>query len=84
MTDRKPWICPRCETVIAPWVDEHRCGPDDGVTAKRPDAPLSPFTTTSVTTTFPGGSGGAGGCSSFTGDVMVTAGSGGGGGGGAG
>ena len=56
MTDRQPWRCPDCGALIAPHVDVHFCdeGPDGGVTAKSPRAPKSPFTTTSVTTSFPG------------------------------
>jgi hypothetical protein len=64
VTERKPWRCPDCGAMVAPHVDVHWCDkPDGGVTAKRPAAPKSPFTTSSVTTTFPhsGGAGGGGG-----------------------
>jgi hypothetical protein len=65
MTDREPWRCPACKAWIRPDVEAHWCEPDGGVTARRPDAPLGPFTSTSVTTTFPAGmafaSGGGGG-----------------------
>ena len=26
-----PWVCPKCGTVIAPWVAEHRCEGDTGL-----------------------------------------------------
>ena len=26
-----PWECPKCGTVIAPWVAEHRCEGDTGL-----------------------------------------------------
>ena len=33
MAERKPWVCPRCDLVVAPHVDAHRCPPDGGVPA---------------------------------------------------
>jgi hypothetical protein len=66
MAERKPWICPRCDAVVAPHVDTHRCGPDGGVKAVLgggdDPGPISvtgsawPQTWTSTTTTnIPGG-----------------------------
>jgi hypothetical protein len=71
----EPWQCPACKTWIRPDVSEHKCPPDDGVTASLPaPAPTQPPATISVTTRPHGlwyGQGGSGGATTFTGSTIT-------------
>lgn len=46
----KPWICPRCDTVWAPWVPRCTCSPSAATAATRtaPDPDLEEYIRTRV------------------------------------
>jgi hypothetical protein len=41
----QPWVCPQCSTVMAPWVAEHRCPGEGGVSSPPAAIGINPYPT---------------------------------------